>query len=289
VTDLAVRPREVKTRRLAFDYPESDLPKYFAEGDLIASHMIAMLSAFFPEGEDFFVRSVRNYRDRVTDPELKKQVAGFIGQEAIHGREHRRFNERLDHHGYPTLWVDKRTRIGLARLAKSAPPEYQLAVTAALEHYTATIAEVLLRDERAQNLSQVPEVRNIFLWHAVEENEHKSVAFDVFQAVCGDQKLRIRVMKTTTWIFLGTFLANTLLSLAKDRNTYHPRRLWKSLKALRDNPFFTRQVWSRLTDYNRPDFHPDDHDTVELLDRWREELFGASGELTEMLKRSSAS
>lgn len=287
MTDLAIRPREVKTRRLAFDYPESDLPKYIADGDLIDSHMIAMLSAFFPEGEDFFVRSVRYYRDQVTDPELKRQVGGFIGQEAIHGREHRRFNERLDHHGFPTLWVDKRTKIGLARLAKSAPPEYQLAVTAALEHYTATIAEVLLRDERAQNLSSVPEVRNIFLWHAVEESEHKSVAFDVFQTVCGDQKLRIRVMKTTTWIFLGTLIGNTLISMAKDRNTYSPRRLWKSIRALRDNPFFTKQVWARLTDYNRPDFHPDDHDTTELLDRWREELFGKSGELTDMLKRSS--
>jgi predicted metal-dependent hydrolase len=282
-----VPPRDVKTRRLAFDYPEADLPKYFAEGDLIASHMIAMLSAFFPEGEDFFVRSVRNYRDQITDPELKKQVGGFIGQEAIHGREHRRFNERLAHHGYPTRFVDRRTKIGLDRLAKRAPQTVQLAVTAALEHYTATIAEVLLRDERAQNLSSVPEVRHIFLWHAVEESEHKSVAFDVYQAVCGDQTLRIRTMKVTTWIFLGGLIVNTLMSLAKDPTTYRPRRLWSSIKALRDNPFFTRQVWGRLTDYNRRDFHPDDHDTAELLARWREELFGDSGELTEMLKRSS--
>jgi predicted metal-dependent hydrolase len=289
VTDLAVPPRPVKTRRIAFDYPESDLPKYFAEGDLIASHMIAMLSAVFPEGEDFFVRSVRNYRDQITDPELKKQVGGFIGQEAIHGREHRRFNDRLNNHGFPTKWVDHRVKVGLGQLARRAPKEYQLAVTAALEHYTATIAEVLLRDERAQNLSSVPEVRNIFLWHAVEESEHKAVAYDVYQTVCGDSKLRIRVMKTTTVIFLGSFLMNTLLSLAKDRNTYRPRVLLESLKALRNNPFFTKRVWERLTDYNRPDFHPDDHETDELLELWRDALFGEDGELTEMLKRSSAS
>lgn len=288
MTDLAVPSREVKTRRIAFDYPAGDLPKYFAEGDLIASHMIAMLSAVFPEGEDFFVRSVRNYRDQITDPELKKQVGGFIGQEAIHGREHRRFNDHLNDHGFPTKWVDKRVRIGLGQLAKKAPMQYQLAVTAALEHYTATIAEVLLSDERAQNLSSVPEVRNIFLWHAVEESEHKAVAFDVYQTVCADQKLRVRVMKTTNWIFLGSFLMNTLMSMAKDRNTYRPRLLWKSLQAFRDNPFFTRQVWSRLTDYYRPDFHPDDHQTDELLERWRQELFGPSGELTDMLKRSSS-
>jgi len=281
--------RDVRTRRIAFDYPESDLPKYFADGDLVVSHLLAMLSSFFPEGEDFFVRSVRNYRDQVTDPELKKQVAGFIGQEAIHGREHRRFNQRLQRHGYPARWVDSRTKIGLDRLAKSAPKAHQLAVTAALEHYTATIAELLLSNERAQALSSIPEVRHIFLWHAVEESEHKSVAFDVFQQVSGDEKLRVRTMKLTTWIFLGALFGNTLISLAKDRNAWNPVRLWRSLRQLRQNPFFTKDLWRRLTDYNRPDFHPDDHDATALLDRWRTELFGDQGELTDMLKRSEQS
>lgn len=282
----AIPAREVRTRRIAFDYPEDDLPKYFADGDIVVSHILAMLSSYFPEGEDFFVRSVRNYRDQVTDPELKKQVAGFIGQEAIHGREHRRFNQRLQNHGYPTRLVDRRTKAVLDRLAATAPKTVQLAITAALEHYTATFAELLLGDERAQALSSVPEVRHIFLWHAVEESEHKSVAFDVFQQVCGDQKLRIRVMKATTWLFLGSLALSTLGSLARDRQAWNPVRLWGSLRNLRQNPFFTKDVWRRLTDYNRPDFHPDDHDASELLARWRAELFGDDGELTEMLKRS---
>ena len=286
VQPQAIPHRDVRTRRIAFDYPESDLPKYFADGDLVVSHLLAMLSSLFPEGEDFFVRSVRNYRDQVTDPELKKQVGGFIGQEAIHGREHRRFNDRLQQHGYPTHFVDRHTKRGLEQLARHAPQDVQLAVTAALEHYTATIAEVLLGDERAQALSSVPEVRHIFLWHAVEESEHKSVAFDVFQQVSGDQKLRIRTMKATTVVFLGALFANTVISLAKDRNAWNPVRLVGSLRKLGENPFFTKDVWRRLTDYHRPDFHPDDHDARELLDRWRTELFGDAGELTDMLKRS---
>lgn len=284
--DRSVPTRQVRTRRIAFDYPESDLPKYFADGDLMVSHMLSMLSSFFPEGEDFFVSSVRQHRDQVTDPTLKKQVAGFIGQEAVHGREHRRFNERLAHHGYPTRFVDGATKRGLAQLARWAPPSYQLAVTAALEHYTATFAEVLLRDERAQALSSIPEVRSIFLWHALEESEHKAVAFDVYQQVCGDQKLRVRTMTVTTAVFLGALFGHTLLSLAKDRNAWNPAQLIPSLRRLRSNPFFEKAVWHRLRDYNRMDFHPDDHDTAGLLERWRDELFGAEGELTDMLARS---
>lgn len=117
---------------------------------MVVSHLLAMLSSFFPAGEDFFVRSVREYRDQVSDPALKKQVAGFIGQEAVHGREHRRFNERLARHGYPTRLVDRSTKRGPSHLARRAPLRHQLAVTAALEHYTATFAEVLLCDERAR-------------------------------------------------------------------------------------------------------------------------------------------
>ncbi len=98
------------------DFEESmrELPKHFAQdGDLIASHVIVALSSVFPDGEDYFVRSVRHYRDRVTDPALKRQVAGFIGQEAVHGREHRVFNDRLDELGYPTKEYEAVTRFGL--------------------------------------------------------------------------------------------------------------------------------------------------------------------------------
>src|SRR6476620_10309137 len=85
--------RKVPTRRISFEESLRTVPKHFAaDGDPILSHIAANLSAVFPDGEDFFVRSVRHYRDRVTDPVLKQQVKGFIGQEAMHGREHRVFN-----------------------------------------------------------------------------------------------------------------------------------------------------------------------------------------------------
>ena len=112
----AVPAREIVTRRISFRYPDGDMPRHFVDGDLVMSHVTAMLSAMFPNGEDFFVRSVRNYRDRITDPELKRQVAKFIGQEAIHGREHREFNERLAQMGYATRYVDRAVDVGLNRI-----------------------------------------------------------------------------------------------------------------------------------------------------------------------------
>jgi predicted metal-dependent hydrolase len=280
-----VPPRRIRTRRIEFDYPAGELPRHFAAGDPVMSHVVAVLSSLFPEGEDFFVRSVRNYRDHITDAELKKQVAGFIGQEATHGREHRTFNRRLQSMGYPTWIIDRLTRYGLALGARVLPKAHQLAITAALEHYTATLAEVLLGDPEARATLDDDEVRSLFLWHAVEESEHKSVAFDVFETVSGKHRIRAGVMNAVTVGFLAGVVAGTLLSLLLDPSTYrHPVRLGRSLRRVRRSPWLQRDVVRRLRDYNRRGFHPDDHDATVLLEEWRAMLFGDGGSLAGRLR-----
>src|SRR5918997_6320078 len=130
MTETRDADRTIPTRRISFEASLRDMPKHFAaDGDLILSHLAAALSAVFPDGEDFFVRSVRHYRDRITDPELKRQVAGFIGQESVHGREHRVLNDRLAELGYPTKQAEWLTRKGLALRWKFAPKKASLAMT----------------------------------------------------------------------------------------------------------------------------------------------------------------
>jgi len=265
-TATAIPARDITVRRPGLEHG-ADMPKHFVAGDPMRSHIAAMLSAVFPEGEDFFVRSVRAYRDRIEDPELSKQVKGFIGQEAIHGREHRDFNDRLAELGYPTKDVDRAVKGFLAFLHRTTPKVHQLAVTAALEHYTATLAETLLRDEGARAEFSNEETRALFTWHALEETEHKSVAFDVYQEVSGSYAVRVGTMAAVHVGFLVAMTVAVTSSLAQDRSAW--RKLPRSLRKLRSHPFFQADVVRRLLDYNRRDFHPDDHDTVELLDEWR--------------------
>ena len=279
------RPRrKISTRRISFEESLRDTPRHFAQdGDLIASHIIAALSSVFPEGEDFFVRSVRHYRDQISDPVLAREVAAFIGQEAIHGREHRALNHRLDTLGYPAKRIERMVRWGLTSRERLLTPAFNLATTAALEHYTATLAEILLRDDHARDLLGTPEVTDVFLWHALEESEHKAVAFDVYRAVGGTERTRVRAMNLMTITFSGGMTIEIIVSLLGDRATYQRGRLRRSLARLRDNPFLRRDVWLRLRDYNRPDFHPDDNDTDDLLEQWRTELFGPDGRLNALL------
>jgi uncharacterized protein len=279
--------RKVPTRRVSFDEQLQSLPRHFAAGgDLISSHLVAALSAVFPDGEDFFVRSVRNVRDQVTDPELKRQVAGFIGQEAMHGREHRALNDRLAELGYPTKGIERFTRRGLALRERLLSDRSNLAATAALEHYTATFAEVLLSSDEMRELCGHEGVRDLLSWHALEESEHKAVAFDVYRAVGGGERLRVFTMNLVTVGFLGTLVAEVVLSLAMDRATYRRGALRASWRRVRHTPLLSRETWRRLRAYNRPDFHPDDRDTTALVRQWRDELFGAGGRLRGLVAGS---
>jgi len=285
-TDVPTSPsatRTIPARRISFSDGLEDLAKHFAQdGDLIGSHIVACLSAVFPEGEDFFVRSVRHYRDQIADPVLKRQVAGFIGQEAVHGREHRALNERLAELGYPTERMDRQTKRGLAVRHRMAPPIWNLAMTAALEHFTATFSEVLLSNPDEHMLGDGV-IADVLTWHALEECEHKAVALDVYRAVGGSEKVRVRQMNITTVLFLAGMFIEVAISVARDPASRERGRLRTSLGSLRRHPLFQRSVWLQLRDYNREGFHPDDWDTEDLLDKWRDELFGEHGRMNALL------
>ena len=138
--------------------------------------------------------------------------------------------------------------------------------------------------ERAQELLGPSEVRAMLLWHAIEESEHRSVAFDVYQAVGGSERRRIwtmRIIRLTFTLNVGFFAT---VSLLQDPASYHPVRLFRSLARLRHSPFLSRAVLARLRAYTRPGFHPDDIDNTALLEHWTAELFGERGVLTDHLR-----
>jgi predicted metal-dependent hydrolase len=270
---------------MEFDAWVAQLPKYFAaDGDIVMSHILTVLSSTFPDGEDFFVRSVKAARDQITDPKLQVDVDGFIGQEEMHGREHRVLNEHLAGLGYPTRGIGAYVR-GLYWVRERIQSKrVNLAFTAALEHYTATLAELLLTSDEAREAVGSPGARDLLLWHALEEAEHKAVAFDVYRAVGGTERMRITVMWLTHLLFLLETSIMAAISMARDPDIRrHPGAFVRSLAHLPRSPFLTMRAPRMLARYHRRGFHPNDNDTTQLVTEWRQRLFGTEGELRELL------
>jgi uncharacterized protein len=285
MTQVVPQTVAVPTRSVEFETFLGTVQKHFAaDGDIVMSHVLTVLSSVFPDGEDYFVRSVEAAQDRVADPVLRTDVEGFIGQESMHGREHRVLNERLAALGYPTPAIGAYVRWLFRTRERIQNQRLHLAFTAALEHYTATLAETLLTDPEARGVIGHEGVRYLLMWHALEESEHKAVAFDVYKEIGGGEGMRIAVMWLTHLLFVVETSMWAAISLAMDPDARHqPLRVAKSMWRLRRSPFVRPGPVRQLFQYNRRGFHPNDRDTRELISQWRAELFGSSGPLTELL------
>jgi len=176
-TDHPIVPRE----KLDFGL-DGDIPRFWMDNDPFKSRFFDAMSTFFPEGERFFISCVRDFRDQITDPKLLAEVKDFTRQEGQHGIVHRQFNDRVKAQGVDVDLIEKLTVFVLFKvLRKYLPKSHTLALTAAFEHMTALMAHGF---EAAKVLDKAdPRIRAMYTWHAIEEVEHKAVAFDVMQKV----------------------------------------------------------------------------------------------------------
>jgi uncharacterized protein len=211
--DLSITPRD---RRFGRD---TALARLWHGGSIEATAIYNALSTTFPKGETYFVESVRAFRDGAP-PKLAEEIKGFTTQEAIHSREHDAFNKRATESGYDLTRLEQRVERRLA-LTKERPPIVSLAATMALEHFTAILAHALLADPN--HLAKAdPEVADLWRWHAVEEIEHKGVAYDTWlHATRGwprakRWKLKARVMLFVTRNFVVDRTAGALELMRQD-------------------------------------------------------------------------
>jgi hypothetical protein len=255
------RPRNLEFMRQA---PAS---RHFMDGDPIKTAWFNALSMTFPEGERFFIDAVKAHR-KFADGKLADDVKDFITQEALHTREHAALNALVDHAHYPVdkieAMVKARTDMGRSR---GAMP--MLVVTICLEHFTAILADDALKNPSEFDGSP-DELKRLWLWHAVEETEHKSVAFDLWQRAAstwsrfGRWSVRARAMAIISTLFLWNVTTYALMLLKADGITGLSAR-WRLYSYLWGRPGPLRRIFLAYADWYRPGFHPWDHDNRALL------------------------
>ena len=228
------------------------------------THIANGVNLLFPHGERFFVRSVRHYLDRIDDETLRAEVRAFFGQEGRHAHAHEEYFDALRAQGYdidPFLRTYQKIFDWLERIH---PPAFRLAVTVALEHYTAILAEGAFV-ERAFEQNVHPTMARLLRWHAAEEIEHKAVAFDVLARIAPGYPLRMTGMALAT-LGLGIFwIAATGTLLAQDMRAGRALRSHDVRVMQARERSIGRDVFLRgLKEYARPDFHPHDRDNSDL-------------------------
>jgi predicted metal-dependent hydrolase len=228
------------------------------------------LSILFPPGERFFIASVLQNRGKVSDPLLKDEIKAFCQQEAYHTREHVAYNKALRTF-VDSDKLDRELTEFLALVKKRTPAGEPLLVTCALEHFTAILAHAVLENPNDLAGSDLA-YKQMWTWHALEECEHKAVAFDVFRTVAHGPIAEIRrctVMVVTTIIFYG-FIGKHVLALMKAQGMIGKPASWaKLLWYMFGNPGIMRRIaipWAR---YFKPGFHPNDIDDTAALTRTR--------------------
>ncbi len=240
----------------------ADAPRYYFDNDPFKTHFMNALSILFPEGERFFIRSVLAYRDEISDPKLLQEIREFCGQEAQHTLVHEAMNDLAARHGYPVAALEGLVRRDLRRFSKRGQKHRwarraALAMTVCMEHFTAILAYQVLTNGDATQRGLDPAVRALFQWHAVEETEHKGVAFDVYRATGGSPVfLRFAMFLSSFFFLLGLFVNLTVL-LYKDGSLWK-WSTWKTGIAFCFGPrqgFLTRPFRDWLA-FFKPGFHP---------------------------------
>ena len=232
------------------------------------------LSATFPRGEAFFIESVKAFRDG-TPPKLAAEIRDFIKQEVNHSREHLAFNRTAADAGYDLSGIDAHVT-KMLDLAKGRPAEVNLAATIALEHFTAILANQLLTHPEQMAFADA-DVAAMWRWHAIEEIEHKAVAFDTWLHATRNWPRRKRwlmksiLMLSITRNFVAHRIHDTLDLLAQDGITgwtAKRRLLW----FLFGKPGVLRLVIPAWLSYFLPGFHPWNHDDRHLIAGAEEKL-----------------
>ena len=259
---LVLQPRDV-------DFDWATLPFHYVPGEPFVTHVLNVLHLLLPAGEEFFVQAFKEALPLIKDDQLRLDVQGFIGQEAVHSQAHAKVLAHFAAQGVDVTpytdqirWIFEKVlspRPGWGPRRRRSWLLLQLSLVAAVEHYTAVLGEWVLNSPAHDAVGTHPVMLDMLRWHGAEEVEHKSVAFDTVLHLRAGYWRRIRAQSVVgpamvlLWIRGVRFLYSVDPCLppgSKPRWWYYFRA---ARRGLVPSPLrFVRAV----ADYYRPGFHP---------------------------------
>jgi uncharacterized protein len=225
VTEVALRPRRVR-----FDW--SRVPLQWVPDDPVTTHVINVLHLLLPAGERWFVHVYKEILPLLDDEDLKAQVKGFMGQEAVHARAHSGVLDHMAAHGVDPATFTAQIEWMFTKLLgdDTMPPMLgrwwlteRVAIVAAIEHFTAVLGAWILDSPALDAAGADPTMLDLLRWHGAEEVEHRSVAFDVARQLKVSWPARVRTMLVVAPVMIWLFRRGTRFLCAVDPSYVGPR------------------------------------------------------------------
>lgn len=264
---------EIPVRKVSLPFGE-DIPRHWFGGNAMQTHIFNGLNLVFPDGERFFVRAVMDHVDRIDDPGLLAQIKGFAGQEGRHAHEHERYFATMRAQGYRINKFLRRFHKFTTLSSRYFPAPLRLSVTAGAEHYTATLGAFALANPRLAEAH--PVMRKLIAWHAMEEIEHKAVAFDVLQRTHPSYLLRIAGFLIATLVLITWTGSATRMLLRQDGIDKKEAEAMLRHLDRRDGGKMRRAIKEGFWIYFRRDFHPNQIDDRDLARSYLAEVTAAT-------------
>ncbi|MEO9301701.1 metal-dependent hydrolase [Acinetobacter pittii] len=271
----------IRHLNIGFDGKEIDVRFYM--DNQFATLFFATLSVFLTYGEDLVIETARHHREFIKDPILKQRVTSLIGQEAIHSKLHNEYNDALQDAEYPVALYRFLGSNFFKYVFLKFPQPLKLSMMAGIEHFTAVLAEYMMKHEKNFYYSDDAKSRALWMWHMLEESEHKDIAYDVYQLLNGSYPLRASGFFLALFTILGLIPATTLfVPVLRKPQEMLTLKFWKDARrgvglifGPKDGVFGS--TIGQILDYLRPDFHPNDHDTTEYLEYYKKKLLTEGG------------
>ncbi|MBV6492979.1 MAG: hypothetical protein LDLANPLL_00986 [Turneriella sp.] len=258
-------PEAIKPHKIQVSFDDT-LPKHWFGGNAFLTHLLNTFTAIFPDAERYFVRWSKKALANVTDPKIKKDIQGFIGQETMHANQHEKLWETLRAQGYdlePVLWIVQ--KLGFNWVESILPDKVNYAAVAGFEHFTAMFGEMYFENPELMNTMHT-EMRRLFEWHAAEEIEHKAVAFDQLQSIDDSYFLRTGVMNVAVVLLYLVAFGNTFYFMAQDGSLFNPKEWINIYEGFFGKHDFARKSFFKFIEYYKPNFHPWDNQNYHLAE-----------------------
>ena len=257
-------PDGILVRKIQFEFPEDFEPHWNPEKPVF-SQLANGVSLFLPYMEPFIIHAVREATKEIEDPDLLEEARAWMAQEAQHYRQHRRFNEVLIAAGYPALREREAQIEREYEAMRQRPLKFKVAYTAGFEVMALTIAHSFIKDREYFFKGSMPSVASLWLWHLIEEIEHKNLAHDIYLHLYGGHLYRAYGIFAALFHLIGMTRA-TYIELLKADGLWGKWKTRWEIKKLAFRLF--RSIVPRTIRYALPGHHPSHVRDPEWMREW---------------------